>query len=131
VLAALIGRRPEAVAIDSAPLQALPPETAAAPQVNVSGHPAAQAAQARVRQQAAEVSAAGSQYAPQFDVVGSAYTRGSGKSPTGVYRDGDAGLGPSVSNWAVGVQVTLPLGSFPALHAQQAGEKARLQAEQA
>jgi outer membrane protein TolC len=29
------------------------------------------------------------------------------------------------------VQVTLPLGSFPALHAQQAGQKAKLQAEEA
>lgn len=131
VLAALIDRRPEAVVIESVSLETLPPDVGAGAAPNVSNHPAAQAAQARVRQQSAEVTAAGSQYAPKFDVVGSAYSRGSGKSPTGVYRDGDAGLGPSVSNWAVGVQVTLPLGSFPALHAQQAGEKARLQAEQA
>jgi outer membrane protein TolC len=131
VLGALIDRRPEAVAIESASLQVLPAETPASAAPDVASHPAAQAAQARVRQQSAEVAAAGSQYAPQVDVIGSAYSRGSGKSPTGVYTGGDNGLGPSVSNWAVGLQVTLPLGSFPALHAQQAGEKARLQAEQA
>jgi outer membrane protein len=131
VLAALIDKRPEAVAIDAAPLQALPPDAAGGPPTSVDGHPAAQAAQARVRQQSAEVDAAGSQYAPQFDVIGSAYTRGGGKTPSGVYTGGDNGLAPSVGNWAVGLQVTLPLGSFPALHAQQAGQKARLQAEQA
>jgi outer membrane protein TolC len=131
VLAALIGRRPEAVAIDAAPLHTLPPDAPGGAPSNVNGHPAAQAAQARVRQQSAEVDAAGSQYAPQFDVIGGAYTRGSGKTASGVYTGGDTGLAPSVSNWSVGVQVTLPLGSFPALHAQQAGQKARLQAEQA
>lgn len=131
VLAVLVGRQPQTVAIDAAPLQALPPETARAEPGSMNSHPAAQAAAARVRQQSAEVSAAGSQYAPQFDVIGSAYSRGSGKTPAGAYTGGDAGLAPGVSNWAVGLQVTVPLGSFPALRAQQAGQKARLDAEQA
>jgi outer membrane protein len=131
VLAALIDRRPEVVAIESASLQSLPPDAAAGTAPNVNNHPAAQVAQARVRQQSAEVDAAGIQYAPQFDVIGGAYSRGSGKTPAGTYAGGDVGMAPSISNWAVGVQVTLPLGSFPALHAQQAGQKARLEAEQA
>ncbi|MGZ3276769.1 MAG: TolC family protein [Caulobacteraceae bacterium] len=131
VLAALIDRRPGAVAIDAAPLRGLPPDAAGGPAPSLDAHPAAQFAQARVRQQSAEVDAAGRQYAPQFDVVGSAYSRGSGKTPSGAYPGGDAGLGPGVSNWAVGLQVTLPLGSYPMLHAEQAGQKARLQAEQA
>lgn len=131
VLAALVDRPFQAIAIDARALQAVPPEAAGGPAPSLSGHPAAQAAAARVRQQSAEATAAGSQYAPQLDVVGSAYSRGSGKTPSGAYTGGDTGLTPSVSNWAVGLQVTVPLGSFPALRAQQAGQKARLQAEQA
>lgn len=131
VLAPLVDRRPEAVAIETASLQTLPPETADRAEPSIDQHPAVQAAAARVRGQSAEVTAAGRQYAPQFDVVGSAYSRGSGKTPTGAYTGGDAGLAPNVSNWAVGVQVTLPLGSFPALHAEQAAQKARLEAEKA
>jgi outer membrane protein len=131
VLASLVDRPQQAITIDVAPLRALPPDAAGAPNPNVVSHPAAQAAAARLRQQSAEAAAAGSQYAPQFDVIGSAYSRGSGKTPSGVFTGGDAGLTPSVSNWAVGLQVTVPLGSFPALRAQQAGQKARLEAEQA
>jgi outer membrane protein TolC len=129
VLATLVDQPAETLIIDSAPLQTLPPVSDAGPAPKVDEHPAAQAAAARVRQQSAELNAIGSQYAPQVDIVGSAYTRGSGKTSTGIYND--RGLAPSVSNWAVGVQLTLPLGAFPALHAQQAGQRARVEAEQA
>jgi outer membrane protein TolC len=128
VLATLVDQPAETLVIDAAPLQTLPPDLGARPALKIGDHPAAQVAAARVRQQSAELNAIGSQYAPQVDIVGSAYTRGSGKTSTGIYND--RGLAPSASNWALGVQLTLPLGSFPALHAQQAGQKARLEAEQ-
>jgi outer membrane protein TolC len=130
VLGALVDRSPEAVVIDASPLQAPPAEPVATP-AKADDHPAALAAAARIRQQTAELNAVGSQYAPQLDVVGSAFTRGSGRTPAGVYTGGNTGLEPNVGNWAVGMQVTVPIGSFPAVKAQQAGQRARVEAEQA
>jgi outer membrane protein len=128
-LAELVSRPQETLAIDTAMLGALPPDGPTDAPTSADQHPAARQEAARVRQQSAELDAAGSAFAPQIDVVGGAWTRGSGRTAAGVYTGGSNGLGPDVSNWSVGLQVTLPLGSFPALHAQQAGQKARLEAE--
>jgi outer membrane protein len=130
VLATLVDRPAEGLTIDATPLQNVPTE-AAGPLAKADDHPAAQAAAARVRQQSAELNAVGSQYAPQIDVIGSAFTRGSGRTAAGVYTGGNTGLEPNVGNWAVGMQVTVPLGSFPAVRAQEAGQRARVEAEQA
>lgn len=131
VLATLVDRPAAGLAIEVAPLEAVPATDLFAESSDVSAHPAAQIAAARVRQQAAELRAIGSQYAPQFDVVGAAYGRGGGKTAAGAYGTGSAGLDPDVGNWAVGVQVTVPLGSFPARRAQEAGQKARVAAAEA
>lgn len=130
VLATLVDRPPENVVIDAVLLQTVPSTDSSGSMATADGHPAAQAAAARMRQQSAELNAAGSQYAPQIDIVGSAFSRGSGKTAAGVYTGGNTGLEPNVGNWAVGLQIAVPLGSFPALHAQQAGQRARLEAEQ-
>jgi outer membrane protein TolC len=128
-LATLVDRQADTLAIDATQLQALPPDAAEPATPQVGDHPAARAAAARVRQQSAELDAIASQYAPQFDVLGSAYGRGSGKTAAGVYTG--RGLGPDTGDWAVGVQMSLALGAFPALRAQQAGQKARVEAERA
>jgi outer membrane protein TolC len=128
-LAELVGRPQEALAIDAASLDRPPPEPAGDAAGAADDHPAARQEAARVRQQAAELQAAGKAFAPQIDVVGGAFTRGSGRTAAGVYTGGNTGLEPNVGNWSVGVQMTVPLGSFPVLNAQRASQKARLDAE--
>jgi outer membrane protein len=131
LLAQLVDAPVETLAIKTDDLEriapALPVEVADA----ASAHPEARAEAARVRKEEAQLDAASRAFAPQIDLVGGAWERGSGRSATGAYGRGDAGLEPSVGNWAVGVQVVLPLGGYPALSAQKAAQRDRLEAERA
>jgi outer membrane protein TolC len=95
----------------------------------IEQHPAALQATARVRQQQAQLRGIEGAYAPRVDVLASAFARGEGRSATGAFGDGSAGLGPTTGNWAVGLQVTVPIGSYPALHAEQQAQKAAIEAE--
>lgn len=129
-LAKLVSRPATAIAIDDAPLLSAPPATGAAsgPR-SLDSHPSALAEAARVRQQDAQARALDRSFAPQIDLVGSASERGGGKTSAGAYRGGDVGLTPDVGNWSVGVQVTLPLGGFVGLAAQDSAQRARARAE--
>lgn len=128
-LAKLIGRPTEQVVVNTALAESLPAQGLDAAPRPVDTHPAALQEAARVKQQDAQLRAIDRSYAPQIDIVGSASERGSGKTPAGAFLGGDAGLSPDVGNWSVGVQVTVPLGSYPALHSQQQAQRARLDAE--
>jgi outer membrane protein len=129
-LAKLVGRPAEGVIVDGVALTESPPAASveATPR-SPDAHPAAVQEAARVKQQDAQLRAIDRSYAPQVDIVGSVSGRGSGKSAAGAFLGGDAGLSPDIGNWAVGVQVTLALGSYPALHSQQQAQRARLSAE--
>lgn len=129
-LAKLVGRSSEEFTVDGAQLATTPPPNSATGGVEtLEHHPAAMQRAARVRQQADQLKAASRAYAPQFDVIGSASGRGGGRTSTGMFEGGSSGLSPDVGNWSVGVQVTIPLGTYPALHAQQAAQRARLNEE--
>ncbi len=129
-LAKLVGRPGAALAIDDAPLlDSPPPQGPPQGPAGLESHPSALGEAARVRQQSAQLRALDRSYAPQFDLVGSASERGGGKTTAGDYRGGDAGLSPDVGNWSVGVQVTVPLGAYPSLAAQQSAQRARVRAE--
>jgi outer membrane protein TolC len=106
------------------------PERAVAAARRAQDHPAAVAEAAKVRQQQAQLSAVDRSYSPLVDAVAGAYARGSGRGPTGTFAGGGSGLGLGVSNWAVGLQVTLPLGAYPAIHAEQQAQRASVSAEQ-
>lgn len=93
-------------------------------------HPAAVAEAAKVRQQQAQLSAVDRSYSPLVDAVAGAYSRGSGRGPTGTFLGGGSGLGLGTNNWTVGVQFTLPLGAYPAIHAEQQAQRATVSAEQ-
>lgn len=92
-------------------------------------HPAALQQAARVRQQQAQLSAVDRAYAPQVDVVGAAYGRGAGRTASGEFTGGGSGLDLTTGNWAVGLQVTFPLGSLPTVRAQHGAQRAALDAE--
>jgi outer membrane protein TolC len=106
------------------------PQRAVAAAPRTQDHPAAVAEAAKVRQQQAQLSAVDRSYSPLVDAVAGAYTRGSGRSPAGAFEGGSSGLGFGVNNWAVGVQVTLPLGAYPAIRAEQQAQRATVSAEQ-
>jgi outer membrane protein len=128
-LAKLVNRPAAQIVIDDAQLSEAAPEIGAASARGVDTHPSALAEAARVKQQDAQLRALDRSFAPQIDLVGSASGRGGGKTTAGDYRGGDAGLTPDVGNWAVGVQVTVPLGSFFSLGAQEGAQRARVRAE--
>jgi outer membrane protein TolC len=106
------------------------PEKTIPAALRAQDHPAAVAEAAKVRQQQAQLSAVDRSYSPLVDAVAGAYTRGSGRGPTGAFAGGDSGLGLGTSNWTVGLQVTLPLGAYPAIHAEQQAQRAVVNAEQ-
>lgn len=106
------------------------PERAVPLAKRAQDHPAALAEAAKVRQQQAQLSAVDRSYSPLVDAVAGAYSRGSGRSPTGAFAGGSSGLGLGTNNWAVGLQVTLPLGAYPAIHAEQQAQRAAVSAEQ-
>jgi outer membrane protein TolC len=129
-LAKLVGRPTGDFIIDGSTLEnSTPPQDGALAPRSIEAHPAALQQAARVKQQSAQLHAIDSAYAPQFDLIGSASGRAGGKTSAGVYPGGDSGLAPDIGNWAVGLQVTLPLGTYPALRAQQGAQRARLDEE--
>jgi outer membrane protein TolC len=129
-LAKLLGRPVEGLVLsdpgmDPAAAPAMAPDTAA-----LANHPAAQVQAAKVKEQQAELRAIDRSLAPKVDLLASASGRGSGKSATGVYEGGSAGLNIDTHNWGVGAQVTLPLGAYPLLMAQHKAQSAQVNAEQ-
>jgi outer membrane protein len=92
-------------------------------------HPLAKRQQARVDERAADLRAVSRSYAPEVSIVGSASARGSGRANNGAFLGGSEGLTPDVGNWALGVQLSFPIGSYPAVRARQQAQRASLEAE--
>jgi outer membrane protein TolC len=126
-LAKLVDQPAQDVVIDTARILQSPPRTSLEARI-VDDHPAAKQEAAQIAQQGAQLREIEKSFVPQFDLVGSASSRGSGKTATGAF-GGSSGLGPNVANWALGVQVSLALGSFPSLRDQEAAQRAQLNAE--
>jgi outer membrane protein TolC len=78
------------------------------PDVPVEQHPAARIHEAEIETSLARASEEGKRSLPSVDVQSTVFARGSGAVLPGVDRDG-SGLWPDVSNWAVGLTVTIPV----------------------
>ena len=128
-LARLLGRPADDLQL-AAPTLPTDAEGAIALRGGASDHPAAMAEAAKVRQEQARLSAVSRSYAPVVDAVGGAYTRRSNRGPIGEF-GGGSGLDFSANNWAVGLQVTIPLGAYPAARAEQKAQRATVAAGQA
>ena len=130
ILAKLLGMTPENVRLDSSDLiRAAPADIPVASDRRMEDHPAAQAEAAQLRSQEEQLRAVDRSYAPHLDLLAGASARGSGKAPGGQYLSGSNGLGLGTGNWGAGVQVTVPLGSFLSVHAQQQVQSAEVNAE--
>jgi outer membrane protein TolC len=70
-------------------------------------------------------------YFPRFFLQGAAFGRGSGAELDGRRLGGLNGLGPNVQNYAVGVSVTFPILSLPALRAREESQNATIRAQEA
>jgi outer membrane protein len=70
-------------------------------------------------------------WAPQFDLEGSAYARGTGAEINGQRLSGANGLAPNVGNYVVGVNVTFPMMDFASIHARAATQASLAKAAKA
>ena len=70
-------------------------------------------------------------WAPQFNIEGSAYARGSGAETNGERLSGANGLAPNVGNYVVGVNITFPVMDFASVHAKAAMQASLVQAAKA
>jgi outer membrane protein len=70
-------------------------------------------------------------WAPQFNIEGSAYARGSGAETNGERLSGANGLAPNVGNYVVGVNITFPVMDFASVHAKAAMQASMAKAAKA
>lgn len=130
ILGRLLGLPADRVLVEHAFIEALPP-TPTASDVALDHHPAMRRAGAVLDQRDAELRAIKRSIAPQIDLIGSAFARGSSRDAIGGYRDNGSGLVPDVGNWAVGMQVSVPLGNIPKARAEASVQRARIDAARA
>lgn len=61
-------------------------------------------------------------WAPQFNMEGSAYARGTGAKTDGQRLPGANGLAPNIGNYVVGVNITFPVMDFASVHAKTSAQ---------
>jgi outer membrane protein TolC len=83
-----------------------------------------------VSQSASELRATDRSWVPQFNLEAAGYGRGTGAETDGQRLGGANGLGPSVGNYAVGLNVTFSFLEFASIHAREASQAATLKAEE-
>lgn len=96
-----------------------------------TAHPALAEQGAAIDEVKAREKALDKSYAPKFAVQGATYARGTGANPDGTTLSGANGLGPNIVNYAVGLTITFPVLSQPAIQAQRTAEAAREREEAA
>ncbi len=97
----------------------------------IQRHPAVQQQAAAVDEIVARERAIDKAYYPRFNLLATTFARGTGSHPDGATGGAASGLGPSVQNWAVGVNVTFPLFELPSLRARKEIEVHRERSEMA
>jgi outer membrane protein TolC len=92
---------------------------------SVAAHPLAQVRQASVDQARAQEEVLARTDRPRVLLQSSAFARGSGAGPSGVFEGGIDGLGLDRANWAAGVQILVPnVFDFASLRARKAAASA-------
>ena len=97
----------------------------------LSRHPRAREQEAVVAEIQAREKALARSYFPRFNLLASSYARGTGARVDGSTADGTTGLWPEVSNWAVGLTISLPVLEIAPLHVRREIESYRERAEAA
>jgi outer membrane protein TolC len=94
-------------------------------------HPALAEQSAAIDETKAREKALEKAYAPKIAVQGSLYARGTGANPDGTTLGGANGLGPNIANYVVGLTITFPAMSKPAIQAEQSQRAAEERAHAA
>lgn len=94
-------------------------------------HPALAEQSAAVDETKAREKALEKAYAPKIAVQGAVYARGTGANPDGTTLGGVNGLGPNIANYVVGLTITFPALSKPAIDAERAQRAAEERAHAA
>lgn len=82
-------------------------------------------------QSEAQLKALQRSWAPQVNIEGSAYARGTGAETNGQRLSGANGLAPNVGNYVVGVNVAFPIMDFASIHAKTAAQASLARAAKA
>jgi outer membrane protein TolC len=86
---------------------------------------------ALVAQSTEQLKAIERSWAPQFNLEGSAYARGTGAEANGQRLPGANGLAPNTGNYVAGINITFPFMDFASVHAHEAAQAANLRAAKA
>jgi outer membrane protein len=109
-----------------------PPQSSADTSVpKTAAHPSAIEQNAAIDEARAQLRSLERAYFPHFNLQGAAYGRGSGAELDGRRLGGLNGLGPNVQDYALGVSVTFPLFSLPAIRAREESRSATVRAQEA
>lgn len=125
-----LGRAGERIEIDAGALLAPAPETASPP-ADLSRHPLAELQDAEVHLVSSRRRSLEKSFRPRFFLDSAVFGRGTGARADGTFRGGAHGLGPSEGNWAVGMNVTLPVFDFKENRVRRDIERYRETAESA
>ncbi|HEV8612806.1 MAG TPA: TolC family protein [Gemmatimonadales bacterium] len=121
---------PRDITVREGSLLQRPAPPAAAAQ-DVAQHPLAQEQRAAVDEAQARWRVLDRSYFPRFNLLADTYARGTGARTNGTTLGGFGGLGPTVKNWAVGLNITFPAFDRSAIAARQETELHRQLAETA
>jgi len=83
---------------------------------------------AATAQSSAQLHALERSWVPQFNLEGAGFARGTGAESDGQRLGGANGLAPTVTNYAVGVNVTFGFMDFAGIHAREAAQAATVRA---
>ncbi|MGO4518284.1 TolC family protein [Terriglobus sp. 2YAB30_2] len=112
-------------------LSSVPTATGAENPLAVSGNPLMAERKATTAENAAQLHAIERSWAPQFNLEGAAYGRGTGAETDGRRLTGTNGLAPNIGNYVAGINIAFPVLDFASMHAKAAAQSATLRAARA
>jgi outer membrane protein TolC len=128
-LAQFVGLRPEEIRIDPGKMTGAAP--ASLTESPAEAHPRVIEERATIDEIAAREKELDRSYFPRFNLLGSAFGRGTGVNPDGTTGGWWSGFGPNTGNWAIGFAMTFALFDFAQIRARREIETHNERAESA
>lgn len=128
-LAQFVGLRPEEIRIDPGNMAGAAP--ASLTEAPADAHPRVIEERATIEEIAAREKVLDRSYFPRFNLLGSAFGRGTGANPDGTTGGWWSGFGPNTGNWAIGFAMTFAFFDFAQLRARRDIEAHNERAESA
>ncbi|MBI1786512.1 MAG: TolC family protein [Acidobacteria bacterium] len=130
-LGQLLGLPAASLAITPGPLLMAPAGADARESQSAAAHPLALAQSAAVDEVKAREKTLDRTYFPRFQLLGTAYGRGTGVQPDGATGNAVSGMGPNIQNWGLGMSVTFNPFERSSIRARKEAEQARERSETA